>query len=248
MGAGAAWCDAEVRDASVDLLLGGRCVGCLRPGRLLCHACRAGLPQRGSHCRPDPPPVALVPGFAAGPYDELMRALIIGHKEHRLLGLTAVLGGLLAAAVRASLEEARAVGPVVLVPVPPRPGSVRRRGHDPTCEISRAAARHELLGGTRATRVDVVPLLRSRGGVADQSELDADQRRENVVGSMAVRGRTLARWGRRSAPAHVVVCDDVLTTGSTAREAQRALAAVGIDVLAVATVAATQLRHRPRAG
>jgi orotate phosphoribosyltransferase len=43
----------------------------------------------------------------------------------------------------------------------------------------------------------------------------------------------------------VVVCDDVMTTGSTLREAQRALEAVGLGVLRLAAVAATARTHRP---
>ena len=91
----------------------------------------------------------------------------------------------------------------------------------------------------------VAPLLVSRGA-ADQAGLDARGRAANVHGSMHCPSAALARLARRAGCAHLVVCDDVLTTGATAREAQRALEAVGLAPLAIAAVAAT--RRRERAG
>lgn len=232
-----------LRDAASDLLLGGSCLGCGLPGRLVCPPCRADLPVAATAHWPTPTPPGLVPPYAVGPYDGLTRALVLAHKEHRLLALTPVLGLLLARSVAAALAELApdgAGGPVVLVPVPSRRAAVRARGHDPMLATTRAAARSLGASATVAT------LLRTRPGVVDQAGLGREGRRANLARSMAVRSRALRSLAQRDTPAHVVVCDDVLTTGSTAREAQRALAAVGVDVLAVAVVAATARRTPPR--
>lgn len=226
------------RDDAADLLLGGRCVGCERPGRVLCPDCAADLPAAGVVQGPSPPPPGLVPTFAAGPYDGLLRALVLGHKERRLLALTRPLAGVLAGTVASALGELGARGPVLLVPVPSRAATVRSRGHDPTWAMTDGAARR-LGADATASR-----LLRSRRGVVDQAGLDVVARRANLTGSMACRTSALAGLARRVPSAHVVVCDDVVTTGSTAREAQRALESVGLPVLCVAAVAATP-RRRP---
>ncbi|WP_408896316.1 ComF family protein [Nocardioides sp. R1-1] len=223
-------------DGFVDLVLGSRCVGCERPGRPLCPDCRATQPAEAAPRWPTPCPAGLVPPYAVGEYDGLLRALVLAHKERRVLALAAPLGALLAVSVRTAAAEAGRHGPIVLVPVPSRAASVRQRGQDPTLAMTRAASR--ALGGHART----ARLLRLRPGVVDQSGLDATARAANLAGSMTVPAVLVRRLARRCPHAHVVVCDDVLTTGATLREAQRALEAAGVPVLAAAVVAATRRR------
>ena len=228
----------DLADAAADLLLGGCCAGCGRAGRVLCPACAQSLPADARLAWPDPVPEGLAPPWAAGEYAGPLRALVIGHKERRLLGLRDPLAGLLAQSVCAALAGV-SPGPVVLVPVPSRPGMARRRGHDPTGRVTTRAAR--LL---RHAGADVValPLLRTRPGSVDQAGLGAVERATNLAGSMHCPTEQVRRLAARRTHAHLVVCDDVVTTGVTLREAQRALEAVGLPVTAVAAVAATRRR------
>jgi predicted amidophosphoribosyltransferase len=223
-----------------DLVLGGRCVGCERPGRVLCTPCRDALEPRSRPAWPTPVPPGLRAPWAAAPYDGTVRALVLGHKEHRQLALAGPLGDLLAQAVTGLLAD---VGPdpgrVVLVPVPSRPSSTRARGHDPTATITRIAA---AVLRTRGLDVRRVALLRTRRGLADQAGLDAAGRAANLAGALRAHPAGVARLARAGRPVHLVVTDDVITTGATAAEAQRALAAVGLPPLGVAAVAATTRR------
>jgi predicted amidophosphoribosyltransferase len=233
-------------DAAVDLLLGSQCVGCHQPGRLLCPDCCDRVQEPARIAWPSPVPAGLVAPWTAAEYADVARALVLGHKERAMHGLRGLLSDLLARAVRGALDDAAAADlPVVLVPVPSRPGTVRSRGHDPTWTITRGAAVR-----LRRQGYDVRPLrmLRLRMRVVDQAGLDAGQRAANLAGSMWCPSRSLRRLAgpptRRRTEALLVVCDDVLTTGATAREAQRALQTSGLSVLAVATAAATRKRFR----
>jgi predicted amidophosphoribosyltransferase len=230
---------AGVWDAALDLVLGSSCLGCARPGRMVCGGCARGLPTGGRVCWPSPTPSGLVTPWAAGEHAGLLRALVIGHKERGRLSLGRPLGRALAGAVAAASERWPADEEVVLVPVPSRPGAARARGDDPTRRIVTVAA-----GALRATgrRTRVARVLRSHGGVLDQSLLDARERAVNLALSMHCPSPGVRRLADRVGACRVVVCDDVLTTGATAREAQRALEAVGLEVAAIAVVAAVRRR------
>ncbi len=227
-------------DAWLDLVHGAACVGCAAPGRSLCARCGSELPTRGTPVRPTPCPHGLAACFAGGEYDELLRAMILGHKEHGTFSLAAPLGQVLAAAVACALEPN---GVTVLVPVPSRGAVVRSRGHDPVLRFTKVAARHLRANGRR---VRVAQVLEQRGPVHDQAGLTAGQRAANLIGSMGVRATARAALARTDEPMSLMVCDDVLTTGATAREAQRALEESGLRTRAIVTVAATRKRVLPR--
>lgn len=224
-----------------DVALGRACVWCSTPGRLLCVGCRAALPTGASRVRPDPCPHGLAPTFAAAEYADPVRRMILAHKERGLYPLARPLGEILAGPVRAALVPG---GRTLLVPVPSRPAVVRARGHDAILRVVRVTA-----GLLRAEGADVTvqPLLRQRDLIADQAGLTSAERAANLADRMAVRPARLRGLARRGVRVAALVCDDVITTGSTAREAQRALTDVGVPVRAICCVAATRRRRPPRA-
>ena len=205
---------------------------------MLCPRCRAALATRAQVAWPTPVPAGLVVPWATEAYDGAVRALVVGHKDRGQWGHRRVLGDLLATAVLGATAGLDPGVPVLLVPVPSRPGAGRQRGYEATAALVRTAA-HQV---RRERPAAVARLLVSRGA-ADQAGLDAGGRAANVSHSMHCPSTGLARVGRRWSRGHVVVCDDVVTTGSTAREAQRALEAVGLRPVAIAAVAATRRRH-----
>jgi predicted amidophosphoribosyltransferase len=172
------------------------------------------------------------------PYDDLLRALVVAHKERSALGLSPVLADRLAQAVHGLLQHAAVTGPVALVPVPSAAAAVRRRGYDATAALARLCARQ--LQGRYAVRA--VPLLAQRGGVADQAGLDAAARRRNLTGGLRV-ARPAAVARLRTSGSVAVLVDDLVTTGSTLAEAARVLRVAGLPVLGAATVAATERQH-----
>ena len=160
---------------------------------------------------------------AAARYGGLVREAIHALKFGGRRGLANPLGDLVAGLGLSALPGA---APDLLVPVPLHRRRERERGYNQALLLSRCLE--------RAWGIPVVAdVLVRRGATAPQTDLDAPARRRNVRGAFAVTNPEPI-LGR-----HVVLVDDVLTTGATAGECARSLARAGASVVGVLTVART---------
>ncbi len=226
----------EVVAASTDLLLGGACVHCMRPGHALCLRCADALNGLPFEVRPRPAPKGMPAVFAVADYGGVAKEALLAHKEQGRLTLSKPLGRALAISVFGVLARASAgsVRVVALVPVPSSSRAVRERGHDASLRIARECGRSLRRTGLPAV---VDPALTLARRVTDQAGLTAQERAANVHEAFAVKGR------RDLSGRTVVVVDDICTTGATAAEAARAASAAGAEVAGVAVIAATRRRQ-----
>src|SRR6516165_5885598 len=142
-----------------------------------------------------------------GPYEGLLREVILRLKSWHGEGLAEVVGRLWAGHMEAVL---RAEKPDVVVPVPLHWRKHWQRGYNQSQVLARVLARqlHLPCRPRWLRRIRYTPQQRS---------LTPSARRENV------RGAFRAREGLLLEGKTVLLVDDVLTTGSTASEAARAL-------------------------
>lgn len=210
----------------IDLLVPQECVHCARPGRSLCSSCNQELDGRGHRVDPSPVPPGLPPAFSVSEYSGVARSVVLAHKERGVRSLTRPLGWALARAVAAT-----GYGSVMLVPIPSSRQSRAARGEDTVGLLAHRAARDLIAAGVRA---DVQPVLRQVRARLDQSGLGQAARTTNLAYAFVARP-----WRLSGA---VILVDDVITTGATLAEGARALRAIGVRPVAVATVAATTLK------
>ena len=203
--------------ALLDAVLPLECGGCGAPQTRWCEACAAAL-----RVHTDEPLVVSpridpgVPVFALGRYAGPRRRAIVALKEHGRRDLVAPLAAALADGAHRLAGWGILTPDPTVVPAPTRRLAARRRGGDPVTRIAAAA-------GLR-----VVPALRTAALVRDSTGLSSAARERNIAGRV--------RLTRRLA-GEVLLVDDVLTTGATAREAVRTLAAAGVGVAAVLVIA-----------
>lgn len=197
--------------STIACLLPATCAFCGAPGQReercdepldLCPECEAWLPRREVPL--DPESGWFAPYDYAPPVDHAIRQL----KFHGEIAYARLFGQLLAHARR------EAPLPDLLVPVPLHDRRLAERGYNQAALITHYAA--------RVLELPCVPRALARVvETKEQSHLEAAARAQNVRGAFRIadphriEGRSIA------------LIDDVVTTGSTAREAGAALLAGG---------------------
>ena len=157
---------------------------------------------------------------AAAHYGDHAREALHAFKFGGRRALAAPLGDLLAELGSTLPLEAMDV----IVPVPLHPRRERERGFNQSWLLARRVA--------AAWRVTArAEVLTRRVATAPQTALGADARRINVGGAFRVRRPELVA-GR-----HVVLVDDIMTTGATAGACARSLRDAGAAIVGVVTVA-----------
>ena len=161
--------------------------------------------------------------FVLGRYAGARRSAIVAMKDHGRVDLIGPLARALALGVHRLLVWGIVDLPLVIVPAPTRRWAARRRGGDPITRIAAAAvAAHP--------GIAVAPVLRMKALARDSVGLGIGARERNIAGRVVLCGQR---------PVHdVLVVDDVLTTGATARESVRVLHAAGVRVVGVLVLAA----------
>lgn len=226
----------QLARAWLDAVLPGSCLLCGTDSRdaLLCPACASDLPalppaqcpqcaeqtthgERCGACLKTPPHFErTVAVFRYDfPVDRIIHALKYGHQL--------AVAGWLADRLAACLPT----GDALIVALPLHDERLRERGFNQSVEIARS------LGQRLACPVDCTSLRRTRATPA-QADLPLTERQRNVRGAFECRTDFRGR--------HILLIDDVMTTGSTVNEAARVLKLHGATRVTVA-VAARALKH-----
>jgi ComF family protein len=200
----------------------------------LCRRCgrpftAAGGNHRCGACDANPPPVARM--RAAAVYDGAMVDLVRRFKYHRAAHLAAPMGRWLAEVYGRDWQH----DPVdMVVPVPLHRRRIHQRGYNQAWLLVREAFSSRQPGDAPSLRRDLI--IRVRDTPA-QAGLDSRQRRQNLSGAFHVVDRSAV------ADNHLLVVDDVATTGETIAACAQTLTAAGARRVDALTLARTSRRN-----
>ncbi len=198
----------QIVDSALGMVFPARCALCGREGRLVCESCRQTFPQTL-----DPDACPKLSGIratrAVWPYEGAVREIVRRYKYNGLRSLAPTLAEEMG---RVLHEWSPPVS--LIVNVPAHPARLRERGFDQSEVLARELS--------RVADIPAVPALTRLGEAAAQARSEsASQRARNVRDAFHLDTPDSIRG------AHILLIDDVLTTGATLTECARTLRRAG---------------------
>ena len=200
------------------------CDACINDLPLLGHACpRCAMPtphsQLCGRCLNKPPQQDF--SFSLFHYQEPIKGLIADFKYHDKL----YLGQLFAHLMTKPLSHRHL--PQLLIPIPLHSKRLRQRGYNQSLELAKALS--------KSLKIPISNQFLTRTkNTAPQASLPFEQRKNNIQHAFSLMNENI--------PSHIVLIDDVLTTGHTANAAVKTLRQKGVETIEVWTIART-IRH-----
>lgn len=207
----------------LDLVYPKRCPGCHLPSPSICESCKSFWQKQTISITLRKNQVSDLLVVSVAQYQDEVRAVLLAYKED---------GGREAGKVltEALLQARRGISNYsvcTFVPIPSNPKSVRRRGRDFMLDLCNQVA---IQSGDK-----VLSIIKVNRDVQDQSKLSEKERSQNLVGAFDCAPKNL----KLLAKFPIILVDDLLTTGATLREAQRALRQRGVIPIGAITAAHT---------
>lgn len=206
-------------DSLVSLYAPHACLGCGCDGDVLCNDCRQGLSRPADRCYrclvPTPGGITcrgcrstgLLAVRAVTKYGQSAKAVVWALKFDRARAAAACMAPSMAQAMQGRLCRG-----MLVVPAPTAASRARTRGYDQAALLARGVANHAGLV--------YAPLLVRMG---KQRQVGATRHERRLQMQQAF----MVRRPQRVAGRHVLLVDDVITTGSTLEAAAQVLMAAG---------------------
>lgn len=206
-----------------EILFPSRCIGCSKLGISICSECRSSWHPH-IYRRELAVNERNYPVLSAIPYSPTASRVLLSAKE----GQISAADLLILKGLKHSLQLfINRYGAGTLVSVPSRKSATRKRGRDFLKEITLDLANEMKLA-------TAFPLSHQRK-VRDQSQLNIEERSQNISGAFSVATQFAALSSHGNIAPKIIVIDDLITTGATLAEAIRALRTAGFNVLGAVT-------------
>jgi len=211
-------------DAISQLLYPASCVICDEPGTEFCAFCAMRLRAEVSTREVDG-----VKYLAGAFYSDDLAKIILLAKESNDRSARRILTNYILQAFRCSQMQNQAT--IALVPLPSRKKANRRRGYKHATLL--AEGLRSQLRRTLSTDVVLTDKLHVNRQILDQSNLSREERIANLAGAYSWGSRKIYSRviGERpiATPREWILIDDLVTTGTSAKEAVRAMRASGFE-------------------